>query len=59
MTSNKLKMVLSGAGIILLLYSYMLGGESSFIIIMWLIVMAIYSFITALVAEINDKKQRK
>lgn len=56
MISNKLKMVLNGAGIILLLYSYMLGGESSFIIVMWLIVMAIYSFITALVAEINDKK---
>lgn len=57
MISNKSKMVLGGTGIILMLSACMLGGKSSFNFIMiWLIVMGIYNFITALVAEINDKK---
>lgn len=57
MISNESKMVLSSTGMILLLSSCVLGGKSSFNFIMvWLIVMGIYNFTTALVAEINDKK---
>jgi len=58
--SNKSKLIGISISLILILYSCILGGKSSFnFMSMFIIALGIKAFITTLVAEIKDKKQRK